>query len=162
MFTGGFIEGMLAFAAYVAVVLAATRLARAMEPALIAVAAAFAVCAAALTACVLLGRSFNFWIFLVSYWFLATSFLMAFGAVYKSLSLRILADLLDKPQRSGDYHEIFSRYLVQDSYQNRLAVIRDKELVALRDDRYELTPRGRVLAQRVRSVQLRFGIARSG
>lgn len=158
----GLLHGALAFAAYVVAVLVLLRLARRTEPALVTVAAAFGICLLALPVFVLAGQRLNLWVYLVSYWFLATSFLMAFGAVYKSLSLRILMDLLDKPGRSDDYQDIFSRYLVQDSYQNRLGVIVDKGLVTLHGGRYELSERGHRLARNVRAVQLWFGITRSG
>ncbi|MBI2770760.1 MAG: hypothetical protein HYX47_14130 [Burkholderiales bacterium] len=162
MGASGFTQGIVAFGAYVLLVLAALRLAPRVEPALVAVAAAFVACIAALPALSVLAPGFNFWVYLVSYWFLATCFLMAFGAVYKSLSLRILADLLARPGRSDDYQDIFSRYLVEDSYQNRLSVIRDKGLVTVTGGSYELAEPGRRLARRVQKVQLWFGITRSG
>ena len=158
----GFIFAAGAFGTYVLVVMAGLRVARRIEPALLVVASAIAVWLFSLAVLAIAGSEFNFWVFMAGYWFLATSMLMAFGAIYKSLSLRILMDLHAQPDRVDDYNRIFSRYLVQDSYENRLGVIRDKGFVELRAGRYELTSRGRRLANSVRTVQLWFGISGSG
>lgn len=158
----GFELGFLAFLAYLALVLVLLRVNHRRDPAwlvLIALPVAFA---AAMSLFVALDCRFNFWSFATGYSFFSLCFLMAFGAVYKSLSLRILLDLLDKPDRSDSYDNIYKRYLVEDSFHNRLTVIRDKGLVTTSGDRYLLSARGEALSSRVLALQRLLGISRSG
>ena len=42
----------------------------------------------------------------IVFWFATLLFLMAFGALYKSVSLRILLDLLDRPGHAGLYSAV--------------------------------------------------------
>lgn len=162
MLLQGHLQALLAFAMYLTFVLVGLRIARKVEPAILVVLLAVANCAVSLPLLALSGLQFNLWVFMVVYWFLVTSFLMVFGALYKSLSLRILRDMLSKPGRADSYEEIFSRYLVEESYKNRLDVICRQRFVNLVDNRYLLTPRGMRLARRVFTVQQWFGISRSG
>jgi hypothetical protein len=158
----GVFQGAVAFAVYVIAALVMLRVARRVEPALVVVALAPLAWVAAIPLLLMLGKRFNFWVFTASYCFLTLGFQMAFGAVYKSLSLRILTNMLQQPGRADSYEAIFSRYLVEDSYQNRLAVTQEKGLVKLQDGHYELTESGRKLASRTQAVQRVFGILRSG
>lgn len=158
----GFIQGGLAFLTYLLVSLVGLRMARRVEPALLVLvtgAAIFVLYAAALT---ISGRPFNAWSFMTSYWFFVVLFVLCFGAVYKSLSLRILRDLSERPGRSEDYGAVFDRYLIQESFHGRLALIVEKGFATQENGRFELTDKGMVLAQRVRRLQTWFGITHSG
>ncbi len=158
----GLAHGVVCFVFYVLAVLVVLRVDRTREPALLVVVLAAVVGVAGPVVFAWLGPAFNAWVLLASYSFLTLGFLVGFGAVYKSLSLRILLRLLDTPGRTGSYQAIFDAYLIEDSYQNRLSVIVDKGLVDLQDGQLSLTARGRVLAQRVRAIQRAFGITHSG
>ena len=158
----GFDLGFLAFLAYFALVLVLLRVNHRRDPAWLVMVALPAAFVAGLVLFVVLERRFNFWSYATGYSFFSLCFLMAFGAVYKSLSLRILLDLLDKPGRSDSYDNIYKRYLVEDSFQNRLTVIKDKGLVSVSGERYILTARGEALSRRVFALQRLFGISRSG
>jgi hypothetical protein len=162
MAASGVIQGVIAFALYVAGVLVTLRVARRTEPALTVVVMAPIACLGGFMLNLLFGRAFNFWGFAVFYWFLVMGFVLAFGAIYKSLSLRILLDLLGRPGHSDNGAALHDRYLIADSFQNRLAVILSKGLVSVNNDQYSLTQQGRSLALRVQSVQRVFGISRSG
>ncbi len=158
----GMLHAIVAFFVYIIAILIALRGLRGCAPAFLVVALSGAICAMSLGVIVFLHHRINLWSFLVTYWFMVTSFLMAFGAIYKSLSLRILSDLLSKPGRSDDIQRVFSHYLVEDSYQNRLALMCHNALVVFDDERYALTPKGRRLTECVRTLQIWFGISRSG
>jgi hypothetical protein len=152
----------IVFGAYLLVVLAILRWVPHLEPALLVLAASLAVCTASLPLLGLFGHPVNFWLFMAGYWFLAAVFVMLFGAIYKSLSLRILSDLLDKPGYSDSYADVFARFVIKESYHARLSLIETKGFVRVRDGEFELTLAGRKLASRTRAVQQLFGIARSG
>lgn len=158
----GLVHGVACFAFYVVAVLLVLRLDRTTEPALLVVGLAVAAGIAGPVFFAWRGPVFNLWTLLASYSFLTLCFLVGFGAVYKSLSLRILLRLLDKPGRTDGYQTIFNAYVVEDSYQNRLLVAVEKGLVQPSDGGLVLTDRGRRLAQRVRAIQRGFGIAQSG
>ena len=162
MNNSGFELGIIAFLTYFATVLVLLRVNHRRDPAWLVIVALPGPFAAGLALFVVLDRHFNFWTYSASYSFFSLCFLMAFGAVYKSLSLRILLDLMDKPDRCDSYDNIYKRYLVEDSFQNRLTLIRDKDLVRMSGERYVLTERGKALSSRVHALQRLFGISRSG
>lgn len=115
--------------------------------------------AAALT---LSGLEANFWSFTVSYSFFTLCFLMAFGAIYKSISLRMMMDLLKRPGHANDMDVIVKNYLTEDSFQDRLAVVQQNFLVDRTEGWYVLTVKGRAFAGRIRCVQRLFNITKSG
>lgn len=162
MIENSILQGLLMFALYLAGVTLALRALSRSEPALVVVALGGAVFLVAVPALLLAGQSINLWAFAVSYWFFVISFLMIFGALYKSISLRILQDLLEKPGRTEGYDAILARYIVAESYQSRLHVAQEQRLVVRSGDRYALTERGHRIARLVRAVQTAFGIRRSG
>ena len=109
-----------------------------------------------------LGRRVLFWPLSASYWFLAFCFLMAFGAIYKSISLRILLDLLDRPNRSESYEAILERYVQHESYQDRLGILVADGLATREHAAFQLTRKGRRIAATAHAVQRLFKIERSG
>jgi hypothetical protein len=162
MIEAGITQGLLGFVLYLGAVAVLLRVARRTEPALLVVAAALVCCFLTLAVLLGIGLRVNFWEYATSYWFFALCFLMAFGAIYKSISLRILLDLSMKPGRADDYDSMLARYIAEESYQNRLRVIQDKRLAARVGDRFVLTDRGRLVARSVRAIQEVFRITRSG
>jgi len=162
MITTGILQSITGFAIYIGIVLLALRLFHRIEAALLVVILAIAVFFLGLTMFVFVGQTVNFWVFATGYWFLTTCFLMLFGAIYKSISLRILLELFKKPSRMDSYQDVFTRFVVNDSFQNRLNLINDKKLASFENDGYVLTPKGTRIAKFARALQLAFGITRSG
>jgi len=109
-----------------------------------------------------LGRAVRFWPVSATYWFLALCFLTAFGAIYKSISLRILLDLLNRPDRSERLEAILDRYVRRESYQARLSILVADGLATQETAGFRLTPKGRRIAALVRALQRFFRIERSG
>jgi hypothetical protein len=98
----------------------------------------------------------------IVFWFTALLFLMAFGALYKSISLRILLDLLDRPGQAGLYSAILGRYVAAESFESRLAVMQENGFAVLTPAGYALTDKGRRLARLVGALHRLFAIERSG
>ena len=105
---------------------------------------------------------FVFWPTSAIYWFMVLCFLMGFGAIYKSISLRILATLLSRRDWREEYQAILDQYVRQDSYHDRLQIL-VKEGFAIRDQqKFTLTARGRRIARTVLALQRAFQIEKSG
>jgi hypothetical protein len=102
------------------------------------------------------------WPLVASYSFLSLVFLLAFGAVYKSISLRILGDLLGRPGRRDTYDAILSRYIENESYRTRLALLVTEGLARREPAGFTLTARGQRLARAASTVQRLFHIGASG
>lgn len=155
------LQGFAAAVAYGLVLLVALRVSR-RSPTLVVLATAAVVYVAAAAVFMLLGQVVGFWAYSTTYWFLVLCFLMAFGAIYKSLSLRILLDLTEKSELTGSADELAQRYIFGSSFEDRLGIAVDGGLAARSADGLSLTSRGRALASRVRAAQRAFGITRSG
>lgn len=162
MIPSGIVDGALAFAEYAGLVLVLLRLASRTEPAKIVTLGAPCVLVVHGTGIVLTGAPVNLWVFAVTYSYLALTFLMVFGAVYKSVSLRMLTWLLEQPGNSAAYDTILNHFLIGHSFGNRMALIVDKGYATMDGDRYALTSRGHTLAGRTQALQRIFGIQRSG
>jgi len=158
----GIAQGVLGFVLYLGTVSVLLRCNRRTGPALLVVAATFVICILTLAALVFVGWEVNFWVFAASYWFFVLCFLMAFGALYKSISLRILLNLSRMPDRADSYANLLQCYIAEESYQSRLTVIQDKHFAVRTGDCFMLTERGRRFARTVRSIQKAFRIENSG
>ena len=154
--------GTAGFVLYIATVAAALRLARGRSPAGVAIGAAFAVYAVVLAAAAVISCEANFWTTSIFFWFPTVVFLMGFGAVYKSVSLRILLDLLLRPGHAERYSAMLARYVAAESFENRLVVMQGSGLTVATSAGYALTGRGRLLAGVVGALQGLFAIERSG
>jgi hypothetical protein len=102
------------------------------------------------------------WPLVASYSFLSLVFLLAFGAIYKSISLRILGDLLRRPGRRDSYDAILGRYIEEESYRTRLALLVSEGLARREAAGFTLTARGERLARAVSTVQRLSHIGASG
>jgi hypothetical protein len=162
MISTGLLQSIIGFAMYIGVILLSLRLFPRIEAALLVVILAMVIFFVGLTMFIFIGQTVNFWIFATGYWFLTTCFLMIFGAIYKSISLRILLELLEKPGRMDSYQDVFTRFVVNDSFQNRLNLIESKNLASIGHGGYVLTPKGTRIAKCARAIQRTFGITRSG
>lgn len=116
----------------------------------------------ALVLLVAAGHTVNFWVYGTGYWFCSLCFLVAFGAIYKSLSLRILLDISERPGRTDSYERIFAQYVGRESFENRLQVIERNGLAVCSGCRFSLTACGKRLIGAIRAVQRTFGISKRG
>jgi len=157
----GIAQGLLGFLLYLGVVPLILRIRLGGEPAVIVAIAAVALWVLSLAALLAAGQELNFWAFSTSYWFLALCFLMAFGAIYKSISLRIVAHLLECPNQGETYAKV-KRLVLEESYQERLGIIVAKRYADRTGDRFLLTAKGSYIARWARFLQTIFLIARSG
>jgi len=158
----GIAQGLLGFALYLGTVSLGLRLWARMEATFLVLAATGVDFFLTLAVLLVFGQSVNFWAFAVSYSFFVLCFLMAFGALYKSISLRILHDLSKKVGRAEIYDAVLGRYIAEESFQNRLIVILRNGLAVRVGDCFALTERGHSIAASMRAVQKAFGIMHSG
>jgi hypothetical protein len=162
MIASGLVQGATAFCAYVLLILILLRLFHKTEATFVVLSAGLVAYGLAIGIFVALGDTINFWVFSSSYWFLVLCFLMAFGAVYKSLSLRMLLTLLERPEHEHSVEAFRNEYIFGDSFAGRLQLIVNQGLAAKEGDRLSLTRRGKAWAYRVVKLQRTFGIMRSG
>jgi hypothetical protein len=154
--------GIGGFVVYLAAVAIVLRLPWAFSPARAVIGVALLAYAAVLAAAAVFGRNANFWTVSIVFWFATLLFLMAFGALYKSVSLRILLDLLDRPGHTGLYSAILGRYVAAESFESRLAVMQENGFAVRTPAGYALTDKGRRLAGLVGALHRLFAIKRSG
>lgn len=162
MIWAGIGQGFAAAIVYFLAVLVVLRALARIDPMFTVLASALAAYVAMLFAFPFAGQAVNFWVFSTSYWFFALCFLMAFGAVYKSVSLQILLQLSQQPDRSERTATLRTQYVFGRSFQDRLALIVDRRLATENPDGLSLTASGNRLARRARAVQRAFGVMRSG
>jgi len=162
MMTAAILQGLLSFAAFVVAFLVVMRISSRPQPATTAIGLAIAMHPVALALLLAAGRTVNFVVFSISYCFFTLCFLMVLGAVYKSISLRILLDLAGSPQRSAGYDDVLQRYIVAESYLDRLELIRAKRLVSVDGNRLSLGYLGLRIARTVQAIQNLFRIEHSG
>ena len=154
--------GATGFLAYVAVVAVMLRLRRTASAAFVAITVALFAYVAALVVAIGLNRAVNFWTTSIIFWFATMIFLMGFGALYKSVSLHILVDLLARPGQAELCSAILQRYIVTESFENRLALMLGNKWAIPVSAGYVLTERGEHLARLLAALQRTFAIQRSG
>ena len=138
------------------------KLERARHAAPVAIGAAVALYPAVLLALIALGAQLEFWQYTAVYSCLTLAVLMAFGALYKSVSLRMLEFLLGRPGRGAPAQALLERYVASESFAHRLAVIESAGFAAREGERFALTPRGRAVARAVRGLHALYAIERIG
>lgn len=156
------VAGALGFGAYLAAVVVLLRTLARWTPTLIVTATSVGTYLAVVGVAGGIGRRVPFWPLSASYWFLTLCFAMAFGAIYKSISLRILLDLLHRPGRSDTHEAILKRYVQQESYHERVRILVANGMATRERTGFQLTRKGRRLAAAVHTVQMFFRIERSG
>lgn len=150
------------FAGYVVLVLFALRVLKATAPAVVVILSALVAYLGLIVIVSTVHPPFLFWPYSAVYWFLTLCFLMVFGAIYKSISLRILADLSSRPNRRDDYQDILNRYIHRDSFQDRVRILVADSLAIRSNSGLELTEKGRRIARMIIYLQCLFKIERSG
>lgn len=156
------VAGASWFILYAASVFAAIRLVPRQSPALLAVAAAFLYSAAAFPLAATLPLEGNFWRAMAVFCFLAICYLMLFGAVYKSVSLRMMLDLLHAPSYRLPADEVFSTYILGESFEARTQIMLEQGLATQSREGFSLTAKGGRVARLARALQRTFGIDTSG
>jgi len=154
--------GLAGFALYLATTAVLLRQSWAHSPARIVTGAALLVYVAVVGSTVLFDRGGNFWMLSTFYWFPAVVFLSVFGAVYKSISLRILMNLLARPEHAELYSAVLARYVETESFEKRLDAMLDNSFAVLVPEGYQLTNEGRRLMRGLSTLQRIFSIAKSG
>lgn len=119
----------------------------------------FGVC---LTLLAKMSGSDSLWSFTALYAFLFAVFLQAFGVVYKSISLRMLSELVNLPGRCLAIEESHCKLVAEDAYLRRVANLREGGLVTQDGQDVQLTAKGRQVVGWISTLQRLFGIASSG
>jgi hypothetical protein len=155
------VTGIAGFAAYLLVVIVLLRVMRA-APSVIATGASLVVYVGTVILSSMVMSHVWFWPLSAVYWFLALCFLMIFGALYKSISFRVLLDLSLQPQHADRYDAILGRYIEGESYQDRIRVLLASGLAHGDASGLRLTSKGRRLSALLDRLQKIYKIERSG
>ena len=107
-------------------------------------------------------KAINIYPYSSFYWFLVMGFLFYYFSLNKSVSVRILTDLLDSDQKELEYNNLLNSYLTQDSFLNRLDVLLNRNLIVHKKNEYKLTKKGRRVASLYIKFQKLFLIKNSG
>ena len=107
-------------------------------------------------------KAINIYPYSSFYWFLVMGFLFYYFSLNKSVSVRILTDLLDSDQKELEYNNLLNSYLTQDSFLNRLNVLLSRNLIVHENNEYTLTKKGRRVASLYIKFQKLFLIKNSG
>ena len=103
-----------------------------------------------------------FWPFSSAYGFLTLSLLMVFGALYKSVSLRMLGDLSKVSGHAVPERELLAHYIEEDSFGRRVAILLDQGHAERGADGLRLSIKGRRFAAAIHRLQRAFAIRASG
>jgi hypothetical protein len=156
-----FIQAGASVLLWLAVVFILLRVAR-RSPALIVTVSAALVYVAVLVVSSAFPARLAFWPFSAAYGFLTLSLLMVFGALYKSVSLRMLGDLSKVPGHALPEQELLARYIEEDSFGRRVAILLDQGHAERTADGLGLSIKGRRVAAAVHRLQRAFAIRASG
>lgn len=108
------------------------------------------------------GESLAFFAYVTVYGFLTAMSLLVFGALYKSISIKIITDLYDSPHRARDYNQVFQVYVANESFDSRIGVMQESGLAHKTADGFVLSSKGRRIATFVRRIQYLLAIEISG
>lgn len=159
----GFFQGVFwAFTCMVWVIIAA-RLRPGWDPTSTATLSFCAVMMLGIAVCAFLGPRFSILIFMGAYAFPSLIFLALFGAIYKSLTLRMLLKIYDCERHQELYSRLFDEYLVGDGFCNRINLLIANNLTVINGQgELILTEKGCRLAKSVCFIQKILSIAKSG
>ncbi|WP_454652608.1 hypothetical protein [Bradyrhizobium liaoningense] len=104
---------------------------------------------------------FQYWNAASIFGFCVMTYVFAFGAVYKSVSLDILHGLVDRPGRRTPVSDIAERQ-VPDLFRGRIGNLVDGGLVEPVDSHFRATAAGRNMAGRIGRLRRAFGIGDTG
>jgi hypothetical protein len=146
---------------WLATVLVLLRIMR-RSPALIVIGAAALVYVVLLIAAAAMPGRVAFWPLSAAYGFVTLCGLMAFGALYKSVSLRMLGDLSKVAGHAMPEQELLARYIEEDSFGRRVAILLEQGHAERTADGLRLSPKGRRIAAAIHLFQRAFAIRASG
>jgi hypothetical protein len=106
--------------------------------------------------------SLEFWTFAAFYFAGTMAYLFLYAGLYKSLSVRILCDLLRRPQRSLSMEALYADYILADTLVRRLGVLRQLGMVRHTAEGHALTGRGRIIASAFSLFQRLYRIGATG
>jgi len=158
---GAFVLGGAGALLWFAIVLVLLRLSR-RSPALIVVASAALVYVALLVGLPAIFHRLEFWPFSAAYGFLTLCALMLFGALHKSVSLRMLGDLSKAKGHALPEQELLARYIEEDSFSRRVAILLEQGHAERTPDGLNLSSKGRRIAAGIYGLQRAFAIRASG
>ena len=134
----------------------------ARSPAAIVIGSAAAIYVALLATSILMPVRVAFWPLSAAFGFLTLSLLMLFGALYKSVSLRMLGDLSKVAHHALPEQELLARYIEEDSFGRRVAILLEQGMAERTVDGLRLSRKGRRIAAAIHLLQRAFTIRASG
>jgi Na+-transporting NADH:ubiquinone oxidoreductase subunit NqrB len=152
-------NGFFLFLILFLVFLIASRVAKSRSPATILCLSSLGVYGLGLLFFIAFDISVKFFDFSSSYWFFSFSMMMVFFAVYKSISLRMMLDLENKP---ATLELILAEYIQQESYKERLNILIQNGFVDSTPQGYQLSLKGKKYATVILYIQKIFNINQSG
>ena len=87
---------------------------------------------------------------------------MLFGALYKSVSLRMLGDLSKTTGHALPEQELLARYIEEDSFGRRVAILLEQGHAERTAEGLALSSKGRRIAAAIDRLQQAFAIRASG
>jgi hypothetical protein len=156
-----FVFGAAGALVWLAVVLVLLRVSK-RSPALIVIASAGVVYLALLAISPAFFHRLVFWPFSAAYGFLTLCGLMLFGALYKSVSLRMLGDLSKTAGHALPEQELLARYIEEDSFGRRVAILLEQGHAERTAEGLALSSKGRRIAAAIDRLQQAFAIRASG
>ena len=157
-----FLPAVVAFGAFVFVVVLAPRVRDIKSPATLVCAAGVGVYVARLAVSTATADEIAFWPFTALFWFLFLIFLVFFLVVYRSVSLRLLSELLDRPGHREAYDALLDDYLRLETLEARLGLLIETGNAGRTEAGLQLTDRGRRNGRFVATLQRLFRIEFSG
>ncbi len=156
------VAGFVLFMCYIMCLLIALRIFSQISPTIIVCLLAWLVYFFGLFVASALVHPIYFFIFSATYWCFSLIFLMIFGAVFKSISLRMMQHLFHQSGKMDSYHSLLARYIKKQSYTERLKILLEKKMIEEKKSSYYLTNKGRSIAAKIYSLQKIFSIQESG
>ena len=160
-----FFVGLLAVVLFVVISAPMQLLAQRLSPStppvvILALAAVIAHLTTTLVAAIML-PAFEYWAATSMFCFGTIVYVQGFGAVLKSISLRILLDLTRRPGGKIDLEEI-SMQQIPHIFAERCDILIEMDMVSREQDQFVPTVAGRKLAERIARLRRLFGIGDSG
>ena len=160
-----FLCGLAGGALFIAISPALQLIGRLAMPTVPPVAILAFACLAAHAASSVLGLTlvhpFTYWNATAVFCFGVMSYIYVFGAVYKSISLRILMDLTRRPARTIEFSDISDRQ-IPEIFNERSVILIEGGLVDADGDTFVPTPAGQRLAARIARARRLFAIGDTG
>jgi predicted transcriptional regulator len=98
-----------------------------------------------------------------TYFFGLMCFLFFWGGLFKSISVRVICDLLEEETRMLYVRDIYEKYLLTESFKGRLEILIQSNYLSLDDNgKYKLTGTGQKFVRRVGFIQKIYKISASG